>query len=219
MTVYTDDHVILERFEVGPFLVNTYLLGCRRSGQAAVVDPGDEGERLLDRCRALGLEIRWIALTHGHVDHIAEVAALRQATGAPVIIHPLDAPMLTDPRHNLSAYLAEAVTAVPADRFFREEEPFTVGQVELKVLHTPGHSPGSVCLAHPAFALVGDVLFYDSVGRSDFPGGSHEELIRNIRQKLLPLGDEVRIFPGHGPDTTIGRERRVNPFLNDLTGY
>lgn len=213
MNLINDDKLILERFEVGPFLVNAYILACAQTKAGAVVDPGADGDRLLSRCQRLGLTVQAIVNTHGHADHILDNGVIKEATGAPIIIHPGDAPMLLDPYQNLSAFFAEPRTSPPADLFFQEGNPFVLGNLSFEVLHTPGHSPGSVCLVNDSIALVGDVLFYDSVGRSDFPGGSHETLIRNIREKLLPYGDHIRVFPGHGPDTTLGRERRENPFL------
>ncbi len=213
MTVIKDDRVILERFEVGVYLVNAYLIGCARTKLAAVVDPGAEGEHILERARELGLSIQYIANTHGHIDHIADNGIIKRETGARIIIHPLDASMLTNPHHNLSAYFSDPISSPPADEFFQDGGTFQVGELAFEVMCIPGHSPGSVCLLRPDFALVGDVLFAGSVGRSDFPGGSHETLIRGITEKLLPRGDQVRIFPGHGPDSTLGIERRSNPFL------
>ncbi len=218
MTAYKDKKLILERFEVGPYLVNTYILGCLNTGQGAIIDPGYAGEMLLQRCRELGLTVQYILNTHGHIDHILENGLIKQETGARIVIHPADASMLTNPHHNLSAYFTEAIVTPPADLFFEEGRTFRLGELDFQVLHTPGHSPGSVCLVHDPIAIVGDVLFHDSVGRSDFPGGSHEMLLRNIREKLLPLGDHMRVFSGHGPDTTLGRERAENPFLIE-SGY
>jgi hydroxyacylglutathione hydrolase len=213
MTLINDDKLSLERFEVGPFMVNTYILGCVRTKAAAVIDPGAEGNLLLSRCQELGLTVQYIVNTHGHTDHILDNGLIKQKTGASIIIHQDDALMLTDARHNLSAYFGEPRTSPPADQFFQEGTPFVLGDLTFDVLHTPGHSLGSVCLVNDTIAIVGDVLFYDSVGRSDFPGGSHERLIQNIQEKLLPRGDHIRVFPGHGPETTLGRERRENPFL------
>jgi len=213
MTIFKSDDLIVERFEVGPFLVNAYVLGCLRSQRCAVIDPGDEGESILQRCRELGFTVQYIVNTHGHIDHILDNGYVKQQTGAPIIIHPLDAPMLTNPRHNLSAYFMEPKISPPADLYFKEGESFQIGKLVFDVLHTPGHSPGSVCLVNEEIAMVGDVLFYDSIGRTDFPEGSHDQLIKSIKQKLLPRGDHLQVFPGHGPETTLGRERRENPFL------
>lgn len=216
MTAYLDDKIIVEKFEVGLFLVNTYLVGCRRSGLGFIVDPGDQGDEILLRSEQLGLNIQYIVNTHGHIDHIAENGYIREKTGARIIIHPDDAGMLTDPNRNLSAYIADQVVSPPADLYFHEGESFRVGNLNFDVLHTPGHSPGSVCLVNDKLAFVGDVLFFDSVGRTDFPGGSHTVLLQSIRWKLIPRGDDLLVYPGHGPATTIGRERRENPFLNEV---
>lgn len=219
MTAFKNDHLILERFEVGPFLVNAYILGCLKSRQCAVIDPGDEGKRILERCRELELSVQYIVNTHGHVDHILDNGYVKQQTGAPLIIHEKDAGMLINPRFNLSAYFMEPKTSPPADLFFKEGETFVVGELVFDVLHVPGHSPGSVCLVNDEIAIVGDVLFYDSIGRTDFPEGSLEQLIENITRKLLPRGDHILAFPGHGPETTLGRERRENPFLTGHLGF
>lgn len=215
MQAYKNEHLLLERFEVGPFMVNAYIIACLKSGQAGIVDPGDEGDLLLNRCRELNLVPKYIINTHGHADHIMDNGYVKERSKAQIIIHPQDARMLTDPQLNVSALFAMPMTSPPADLHFREGEAFSVGEVAFDVLHLPGHSPGSVCLFHDPIALVGDVLFAGSIGRTDFPGGSHEMLVDNIRKKLLPLGDHVRVFPGHGPETTLGQERRTNPFLNE----
>jgi glyoxylase-like metal-dependent hydrolase (beta-lactamase superfamily II) len=215
MQVYKNENFILERFEVGPFMVNAYILGCLKSGTAAIIDPGDEGDRILTRCEELNLKPEYILNTHGHADHIIDNRYVKERCGAQIVIHSLDADMLTDPQKNVSAAFAMPLTSLPADLHFKEGENFKVGEISLEVLHLPGHSPGSVCLFHDPVAIVGDVLFAGSIGRTDFPGGSYEMLVNNIRTKLLPLGDHVIAFPGHGPETTLGQERRTNPFLND----
>ncbi len=215
MEVFRNDELILERFEVGFFMVNTYILGCLKTGEGAVIDPGDEGERIVNRCRELNLKIRYIVNTHGHADHIMDNRYVKEKTGARIVIHPADAQMLTDPEANVSAAFSMPMTSPPADDYFREGDPFAIGEIHFDVLHLPGHSPGSVCLIHDPIAIVGDVLFAGSIGRTDFPGGSYEMLVGNIRRKLLPLGDHIIAFPGHGPETTLGQERRTNPFLNE----
>ncbi len=215
MKVFENEDVILERFEVGPFMVNTYILGCLKTGKAAIIDPGDEGDRIVTRCEELELTPEYIINTHGHADHRIDNGFVKEKTGAQIVIHPLDAKMLEDPKLNVSAAFSMPLTSPPADLFFKEGEDFKVGDVSLQVIHAPGHSPGSVCLFHDPIAIVGDVLFARSIGRTDFPGGSYEMLIGNIIKKLLPLGDHVIAFPGHGPDTTLGQERRTNPFLNE----
>ena len=210
---------MLKKLVVGLYQANCYILGCKETREGAVIDPGDEGNRILERCGELGLKIQYIVNTHGHVDHILDNGHVKEQTGAPIIVHPKDASMLTNPRHNLSAFFMEPKTSPPADLFFKEGEPFRLGELEFDVLHTPGHSPGSICLVNGEIAIVGDVLFYDSIGRTDFPEGSFEQLISSIKQKLLPRGDHIRVFPGHGPDTTLGRERQENPFLTGAADF
>jgi glyoxylase-like metal-dependent hydrolase (beta-lactamase superfamily II) len=215
MEVFKNDDLIIERYEVGMFLVNAYIVGCRKTGAGAIVDPGDQGNWLVERGRELGLDIKYILNTHGHADHIMDNGAVKERTDAKIVIHPLDAKMLTDPEANVSAAFSMPMTSPPADLHFEEGKPFAVGNVSFEVIHAPGHSPGSVCLFHDPIMLVGDVLFAGSIGRTDFPGGSLEMLVGNIRNKLLPLGDHIIAFPGHGPETTLGQERRTNPFLNE----
>lgn len=215
MEVFKNNDLVIERYEVGMFLVNAYIIGCLKSGIGAIVDPGDQGDWLVERALQLNLNIQYILNTHGHADHIMDNGTVKGKTGAQIVIHPLDAKMLTDPDANISAAFSMPTTSPPADRFFDENSPFQVGNVAFQVIHAPGHSPGSVCLYHDSIALVGDVLFAGSIGRTDFPGGSFEILVENIRRKLLPLGDHVIAFPGHGPETTLGQERRTNPFLNE----
>lgn len=205
--------MVLEVFEVGAFMVNCYILGCLKTQIAAIVDPGDQSDLILERCRDLNLTPKFILNTHGHADHIADNGYIKKETRADIVIHPLDAPMLTDPQLNMSAMFGTPWTSPPADLHFKEGENFRVGALEFEVLHLPGHSRGSVCLIHDPIAIVGDVLFAGSIGRTDFPGGSYEQLVGNIMRKLLPLEDHVQVYSGHGPATTIGEERRHNPFL------
>ncbi len=215
MEVFKNENLLLERFEVGAFMVNAYIIGCLKSGQAGIVDPGDEGALLIKRCKELELTPDYILNTHGHADHIRDNDYVKRETGAKIVIHPKDASMLTNPTLNISAMMGLPWTSPPADLHFKEGKTFHVGEVAFDVLHLPGHSPGSVCLIHDPIVIVGDVLFCGSIGRTDFPEGSYEQLVGNIREKLLPLGDHIQVFPGHGPDTTLGQERRTNPFLND----
>lgn len=204
----------LEVLEVGPAAANCYLVICQETGQAAVIDPGGEPERILAAIEKRGANVQYIINTHGHADHIAANAAVKEATGAPILIHTGDAPYLTDTRKSLLLYLGQDKAGPPADRLLREGDIITVGKgVTLEVLHTPGHTPGGICLKGDGFVFTGDTLFAGSIGRTDFPGGSFSTLINSIRDKLLALEDSIRVYPGHGPETTIGVERATNPFL------
>ncbi len=207
--------MIIRRFEVGPLMVNSYIIGCEKTRIAAIVDPGDESERLLDEAENLNLRLKQIINTHGHADHIAANGEIKEATGAKIYIHQADAEMLTDPAKNLSIYFGPAVLSPPPDGFLDESIPHYVGELKFKILHIPGHSPGSVCLVHNKHAIVGDTLFAGSIGRTDFPGGSHKLLIAGINRKIITLGDDVALLPGHGLPTTVKQERMHNPFLQE----
>ncbi|MBC7104518.1 MAG: MBL fold metallo-hydrolase, partial [Firmicutes bacterium] len=165
------------------------------------------------RLKARGLKLRYIILTHGHVDHIAALGEVREATGAEVLIHAADAEMLTDPTRNLSLFTGRRLRFSPAERLLADGDVVEVGTVCLEVIHTPGHTPGGICLKTDDVVITGDTLFAGSIGRSDFPGGNHGQLIRSIKERLLCLPGHTRVYPGHGPETTIEEEKRYNPVL------
>ena len=205
--------MIFEGFVAGHMQANCYIIGCPATGEAAVVDPGGDADRILARLKARGLRLRYIILTHGHVDHIAALGEVRDATGAEVLIHAGDAEMLTDPTRNLSFFMGRRLRFSPAERLLADGDTIEVGTVRLEVVHTPGHTPGGICLKTDDLVITGDTLFAGSVGRSDFPGGNHRQLIRSIKERLLCLPGHTRVYPGHGPETTIEEEKRYNPFL------
>jgi len=209
----TDINWLIERIVVGPLMVNAYLIAWKPTRDAIVVDPGDESEIILDRIKSLELNVNAIINTHGHGDHIGGNREMKEALDVPIIIGRHDAGMLTDPWMNMSAPFSMSTDSPPADKLLDEGDIIEIGEGRLNVLHAPGHSPGSIVLAGNGFAVVGDVLFAGSIGRTDFPGGSLEMLLKMIREKILPLGDRCHILPGHGPETTVGQEKRHNPFL------
>lgn len=208
-----DNNWVIERLEVGMLGVGCYIVGWKPTGDAIIIDPGDEADRILDRVDELGLKVIAVVNTHGHGDHIGGNSEIVRKTGVPILIGEKDAPMLTDKMKNLSEPVGMPVTSPPADRLLREGDVIKIGNGELKVLEAPGHSLGSVILVGDGIAFVGDVLFAGSIGRTDFPSGSLDMLLKMIREKIFPLGDDFIVCPGHGPETTVGNEKRSNFFL------
>ncbi|NPV29679.1 MAG: MBL fold metallo-hydrolase [Firmicutes bacterium] len=206
--------MVVKCLAVGPMQANCYLVWCEETKEALVIDPGGEGERILAEIKREQLQVRYIVNTHGHVDHIAANREVKEGTGARILIHSEDAPLLTSPNLNLSIYVGIPVQGPRADMLLCEGEEITVGkQVRLSVLHTPGHTRGGICLSAGDAIFTGDTLFAGSIGRTDFPGGSYQELLNSIKSKILPNHDDVVIYPGHGPTSTVGYERKHNPFL------
>lgn len=200
--------------KTGSLATNCYIIGCPDTKEAVVVDPGWDGEDIINILEEENLTLKYIINTHGHGDHIGANGQLKEYSGAEILIHQADAAMLTDPQKNLSAAFSEKVVSPHADRFLQEGDVINVGtSVTLKVLHTPGHTPGGICLKGSNFILTGDTLFAGSIGRTDFPGGSFEELISSIKNKLFSLEGDYIIYPGHGPSSTLEKERTGNPFI------
>lgn len=205
--------MFIKGMEVGAVACNCYLVGCEETKKAIIIDPGAAPQAIINLIKSSGYTVETIVNTHGHVDHIGANNEVKKHTGAKLMIHRLDAKMLTSSAANFSMFMGNPVTSVGADQLLEEGDVVKVGQVELKVLHTPGHTPGGICLAANEVIFSGDTLFYGSIGRTDFPGGSYEALIGSIKAKLLPYPDNTVVYPGHGPATSIGFERQYNPFL------
>ncbi|MFQ5759177.1 MAG: MBL fold metallo-hydrolase [Candidatus Bathyarchaeia archaeon] len=208
--------MILEMLTVGTLFTNCYIMGCSETLEGLIIDPGfdrdSEADRVLKVVDQHHLKIKYIVNTHGHPDHTAGNGILKEKTGAPILIHELDAPKLADASKNLSGLFGLRVTSPLADRTLREEDIVQAGKVKLKVLHTPGHSKGSISLLGENVVFTGDTLFAGSIGRYDFPDASYKEIMSSIK-RLAMLPDHVRVYPGHGPTSTIGEEKRNNPFL------
>jgi glyoxylase-like metal-dependent hydrolase (beta-lactamase superfamily II) len=205
--------MIIQKLAVGPIMANCFIVGCKETHEAAVIDPGDEADRILLALAQAKLTVKQIINTHGHFDHVGANKRMKAATGAPILIHALDAPMLSMLSRSAAAWGMSAEDSPSPDRTIDEGDEIRVGLLRLQVIHTPGHTPGGVSLIADGYVFVGDTLFAGSVGRTDFPGGDFDTLKSSIQKKLFALGDEVRVFTGHGPETTIGEEKRYNPFV------
>jgi glyoxylase-like metal-dependent hydrolase (beta-lactamase superfamily II) len=210
--------MLLEARAVPPFGKNGFVVGCERTREAVVIDPGDEVDELLAIVRHRRLEVCGVLLTHAHIDHVTGVGRAKTALGAPVYLHRDDLPLYQHTVEQGRMFGFSVEQPPPVDRFY-DGNPIEFGDYRVIVHHTPGHCPGGVCLQvgrtgeAGAHLFVGDTLFAGGIGRTDLPGGNYDVLMRSITGVLFPLGDEAVVHPGHGPDTTIGRERRTNPFV------
>jgi len=200
---------------LGPLDNNTYVIVCVATREAALVDVGFEPEAAIEAVREAQLEVRYLLNTHAHYDHAAGMRAVQEAVGGEYWLHPADRPLLDRLTEQGAMFGFPAARAPDEVHDLADGQRLTLGEETLEVIHTPGHSPGGVCFRWGDWLWVGDTLFAGSIGRTDLPGGSFEELDRAIRGRLFPLGDALHVFPGHGPSTTLGRERRDNPFVGE----
>jgi hydroxyacylglutathione hydrolase len=211
--------MIIESQAVGPFYKNGFVVGCEVTREAVLIDPGDEVATLLAFAKAERLTFRQILLTHAHVDHVTGVAAAKRALGVPIHLHRDDLFLYEQAIEMGARFGLRVEPQPPIDVFYAPDDVIAFGTYEVRPYHTPGHCPGGVCLRigkageDGPHLFVGDTLFAGAIGRTDLGGGDYETLIRAIKTVLFPFGDEAIVHPGHGPDTTIGEERRTNPFL------
>lgn len=199
--------------EVGPLMVNAYIVEVPASRKAVVVDPGGDGDALLGEILDRRLSVEKILLTHGHFDHVGAVRLLRDKTGAPVHLHGDDAGRMATARRQGLLFGLSVDDPPPPDVIVADGDRIAFEGHEFLVLHTPGHTPGCVTYLCGNMAFAGDLIFAGSIGRTDLPGGSHERLLESVREKIFVLPDDTVIYPGHGPSTTVGEERRTNPFF------
>jgi len=205
--------VIIKQMGVGPLMANCIIVGCTETKNAVVIDPGDDVDRILVALSEEQLSVTKILNTHGHFDHVGGNQRLKEVTGAPICIHDEDAPMLAHVSSSAAAFGMRVNNSPEADETLQDGDIVKFGNLELKVIHTPGHSPGGVAFYRPDVVFVGDTLFAGSIGRTDFPGGSYDQLIASVKNKLFTLDNKTIVYTGHGPETTIGDEKRTNPFF------
>ncbi len=204
--------MLLERIEVGPFISNCYLVACPETREAVIIDPGAEGKFIIKRVRELGLKVKYIINTHAHIDHVGANGEVKDAFNVPILVHAADASLYRSPQASMALFMGQGKIA-PPDQTLQEEDVLETGTLKIKVLETPGHTPGGISLDINGVLFTGDTLFAGSIGRTDFPGGSYRQIIKSIRDKILIYPDNTEVFPGHGPPTTVGDERVYNPFL------
>jgi hydroxyacylglutathione hydrolase len=210
--------MIIQTLQLGPVGTNCFIAGDETTRRAAVIDPGADASEVLEALKRLGMTASAIVVTHAHFDHIGGIQGVKDTTAAPFLIGEHEVPVLEVAAERALAFFGIAVPRPPApDRLLREGETVVLGDEAFRVAFTPGHSPGHICLIGDGAAFVGDVVFQGSIGRTDLPGADHETLLRSIARHILTLPDDTVLYNGHGPATTVGRERRTNPFLIGLT--
>jgi len=205
--------LILKELAVGPLMANCFICGCSETKEAVVIDPGGDADSILRSLSDDSLKVKYIINTHGHFDHVSANGKIKDVTGADILIHPLDALMLSNLSSNAAIFGISVENSPPCDQTIEEGDTVSFGNLTLNVIHTPGHTPGGISLFTNGVVFVGDTLFAGSIGRTDFPGGDFNTLISSIQTKLFKMDDTVKVLSGLGPETSIGREKRYNPFV------
>ena len=205
--------MIIESLRLGSYGANCYIVGSEKSKDVIIIDPGAESNKIKKIISAKSYNPKLILLTHGHGDHIGGTKNLKKEYNIPVYIHKKDSAMLKDERLNFTKMMFRNGVSINADKLLGDGDNITLDNMKFQVLHTPGHTPGGICLKHKKIVFTGDTLFKGSIGRTDFPGGSQEQIIKSIKEKLLVLDDDTVVYPGHEGQTTIKYEKENNPFL------
>jgi len=204
----------VKQIPVGPFEMNCYVVSATGQNECLIIDPGDEPQKIISYVEQQKITPERILMTHCHIDHVRRSSDIQNQFNIPLYCGEADLPLLEGMNEQAALFGMEKTELPKVDGFFTDGQTFSLGNLKGTLWHTPGHSPGSFCIHLENHLFVGDVLFYDSIGRTDLYGGSYSQLIQSIREKLLVLADETLVYPGHGPTTTIGRENKQNPFLN-----
>lgn len=209
--------MLVECFPVGPLQCNCSIIACKETGEAAVIDPGGDPEKIIKAAQEHNLKIKYLLHTHAHFDHVLGSKAVKAATGAQILLHQGDQWLYENLAKQGSLFGFNIEAPLPVDRYLEDEEEIVIGKIKTSVIHTPGHTPGSLCFSlaeKDSILFAGDTLFQRSIGRTDLWGGSFEQIIDSISERLFKLDDSTRVIPGHGPDTDIWSEKRENPFMN-----
>ncbi len=207
--------MIIEKITVGNFSANCYIVGCDKSREGIIIDPGDEVDKILDLINKTGLDIKMILNTHAHIDHSLGIQGIKEKLGIDFYMHKDDLTFLEHLIDQAQFFGLQAKSPPKVDRFLEDGDEISFGELETRVIHTPGHTPGGLSFLIEGSIFVGDTLFAGSIGRTDLPGGSYEKLIHSIKSRLLTLNSNTKVYPGHGPPTSIEIERKTNPFLKD----